>query len=88
MNVAPRHVYQVRRRLQVEQCGAHVRVDLGAQIVQALAALLESRIGLQYVTVNTTALKNRNRQGSAQVEYLGCIRGMRPSRAVVPVERE
>ena len=54
----------------------------------ALAASLESRIRLQYVTVNTTALKNRNRQGSAQVEYLGCIRGMRPSRAVIPVERE
>ena len=77
INVAARHINLLRRRLQVQQRRAHIGVDLRAQIVQALAALLESRIGLQNITMNATTLKDRNRQRSAHVEYRRCRGGMR-----------
>ncbi len=88
INVAARHVHLIRRRLQVQQRGANVGIDLRAQIVQAFAALLESRIGLQNVAVNAASLKDRNRQRSAHVEYLRCCRGMRSRRAIVRVKGE
>ena len=61
IDVAARHIHLIRRRLQVQQRGAHVGVDLRAQVLQAFAALLESRVGLQDIAVNAVALKDRNR---------------------------
>lgn len=52
VNVAACHIHLIRRRLQVQQRRAHVGIDLGAQILQALAALLQSRVGLQDISVN------------------------------------
>src|SRR6202040_645192 len=86
INVAACHVDLVRRRLQVQQRGANVGVDLRSQIVQALATLLKSCIGLQNVAVNAASLKNRNRQRSTHVEYLRCRGGMRPSRTIISVK--
>ena len=46
VNIALGHGDQFRRGFQVEQGGAHIGVNLAAQIAQALAALLELRVGL------------------------------------------
>ena len=56
------------RGFQIEQRGANIGVNLRAQILQALAALFETRVGLKHVAVNFAALKNRNGQRSANVK--------------------
>src|SRR5579863_5878836 len=61
IDVAAGNIYLFSGRLQVQQRRAHVGIDLRPQIVQTLAALLEFRVGLQNIAVNSTTLKDRNR---------------------------
>ena len=79
VNVAARYIHLVRRGLQVQQRGAHVGIDLCSQIFQALPALFKSRIGLQNIPMNATALKDRNRQRSTHIGHRrrveGCVPG-------------
>src|ERR1700722_4629881 len=86
VNVASRHVYQLRRRLQVQQRSANVGVDLRTEIIQALSGLLQPRIGLQNVSVDAASLKDGNRECAAHVEDLCCRGGMPTRGANVCVE--
>ena len=47
INIAAGHIHLICRRLEIQQRGANVRVDLRPQIVQAFTGLLKSAIGLQ-----------------------------------------
>ena len=70
INVAARHVHKIFGRLQIQQSGAHVGINLRPEIVQAFLALLESCVGLKDVAVNAASLKNGNRQRYTRVEHL------------------
>ena len=43
--------------LEIQECRAHVRVNLRAQVFQVIASLLQLRVGLQLVAVNVAAGK-------------------------------
>ena len=49
IDVAPGHFDLLGRLLQIKKCGADIRIDLGTQIFEALAALLQLRIGLDHI---------------------------------------
>ena len=54
--------------LQIQESGAHVRINLPAKIFQVLARLFELRVGLQFIAVHFAALKNGEVQRAADVE--------------------
>ena len=47
INIAAGNFHLLGRGLQVENCSAHVGVDLCAEIIEALAGLFESRVGFE-----------------------------------------
>src|SRR6202050_4649455 len=68
-NIALSYDHLLPRRFEVEQRGANVRIDLSAQVVEMIAALLKLCISDQDIAVNFAALEDRNTQSRAQVEY-------------------
>src|SRR6202050_2060511 len=68
-NIALSYDHLLPSRVEVEQRGANVRIDLSAQVVEMIAALLKLCISDQNIPVNFAALEDWNTQCRAQVEY-------------------
>src|SRR5262249_45041535 len=74
--------------IQVEECCAHVGINLRPQILLAIARLLEASVSLQNIAVNAAPQKDWNAEGALDVVH-GCSgRRMRAGRTVISTTRK